>query len=198
MLDSVIFSESLSFSIRLFEFQKARREKSSMYEAERLYLKHPDFSDWEPMLCNVWSHEETARYMLWSVTVNAEAAQERMRRTIDYQRDHTAWLVYERESGEPIGFAGFCRIDEGVFEDTGIALGPRFVGKGYGREILNLLTRIAKTQYCAVRFVASCRSQNQASRKMILGCGFQFTHQEDRTDPRNGIPYILEFYEKKL
>lgn len=39
-----------------------------MYESKRLILKHPDFSDWVPMLHNVWCHEETARYMLWSIT----------------------------------------------------------------------------------------------------------------------------------
>ena len=169
-----------------------------MYESARLTLKHPSFSDWEPMLRNVWSHEDTARYMLWTVTVTEEAAQERMRRTIAYQRDHTAWLVYEKESGEPIGFAGFCSIDAGVCEDTGIAVGPEFVGKGYGKEILNLLTRIAKADYGALGFIASCRSQNHASRKMILGCGFRFTHQENRVDPRTNAPYVLEFYSKPL
>ena len=169
-----------------------------MYESVRLTLKHPTFSDWEPMLHNVWSHEETARHMLWSVTVSDEAAQERMRRTIAYQRDHTAWLVYEKERSVPIGFAGFRKIDAGVYEDTGIAVGPGFVGKGYGKEILNLLTRIAKTEYGAVRFIASCRRENRPSRKMLLGCGFRFTHEENRIDPRNGTPYILEFYEKNL
>ncbi len=169
-----------------------------MYESKRLILKHPDFSDWVPMLHNVWCHKETARYMLWSITTNEADAQERMRRSIVYQQSHTAWMIYEKESGQPIGFAGFCELEEGVFEDTGIALGPAFVGKGYGKETLNLLTQIAKAEYGAVRFIASCRSENKASRRMILGCGFRFTHQEDRTDPRDAAPYILEFYEKEL
>lgn len=85
-----------------------------MYETKRIILNHPVFSDWEAMLRNVWSHEETARYMLWSVTPGPEEAQERMKRTIAYQREHAAWLVYERESGEPIGFAGFCQRGSGV------------------------------------------------------------------------------------
>lgn len=169
-----------------------------MYESKRLILKHPDFSDWAAMLHNVWRHEETARYMLWSVTTNEADAQERMRRSIAFQEGKPAWFVYEKSSGQPIGFAGFCEIEEGVFEDTGIAVGPAFAGKGLGKEILNLLTRIAKEKYGAVRFVASCRSKNEASRNMILGCGFRFTHQEDRTDPRNGAAYLLEFYEKEL
>lgn len=166
-----------------------------MYETNRLFLKHPNFSDWEGMYRNLWRHGESAKYMLWNVTTSEEEAQERMRRSIAFQEGKPAWFVYEKSSGEPIGFAGFCEIGEGVFEDTGIAVGPAFIGKGYGKEILNLLTEIAKTEYGAIRFVASCRSENLASRKMILGCGFRFTHQEDRIDRRNGASYFLEFYD---
>ena len=121
-----------------------------------------------------------------------------MRRSIAFQEGKPAWFVYEKCSGEPMGFAGFREIEPGVFEDTGIAVGPAFVGKGYGKEILNLLTRIAKEQYGAVGFIASCRSRNSASRGMILGCGFRFSHYENRIDHRNGTEYFLEFYEKAL
>lgn len=169
-----------------------------MYETNRLQLKHPFFSDWEGMYRNLWRHPESAKFMLWNVTTNAEAAQERMRRSIAFQEGKPAWFVYEKSSGEPIGFAGFREIAPGVFEDTGIAVGPAFVGKGYGKEILNLLTRIAKTEFGAVRFIASCRSENQPSKGMILGCGFRFTHQENRIDRRDETPYVLEFYEKAL
>lgn len=169
-----------------------------MYETNRLQLKHPVFSDWEGMYRNLWCHPESAKYMLWNVTTSDEDAQERMRRSIAFQEGKPAWFVYEKSSGEPIGFTGFREIAPGVFEDTGIAVGPEFVGKGYGKEILNLLMQIAKAEYGALRFVASCRSGNHASRGMILACGFRFTHQENRIDHRDGAPYVLEFYEKAL
>ena len=169
-----------------------------MYETDRLQLNHPVFSDWEGMYRNLWRHRESAELMLWNVTTSPEEAQERMRRSIAFQEGKPAWFVFEKCSGEPMGFAGFREIEPGVFEDTGIAVGPAFVGKGYGKEILNLLTRIAKEQYGAVGFIASCRSRNSASRGMILGCGFRFSHYENRIDHRNGTEYILEFYEKAL
>lgn len=169
-----------------------------MYETDRLQLKHPVFSDWEGMYRNLWCHRESAEFMLWNVTTSPEEAQERMRRSIAFQEGKPAWFVYEKCSGEPMGFAGFREIEPGVFEDTGIAVGPAFVGKGYGKEILNLLTRIAKEQYGAAGFIASCRSRNSASRGMILGCGFRFSHYENRIGHRNGTEYILEFYEKAL
>lgn len=169
-----------------------------MYETAHLIMKHPVFSDWKAMLRNVWQHSETARYMLWDVTTTETAAKERMERSIRYQQGKPCWFVYEKESGAPIGFAGMCQSENGIYEDTGIALGPDYVGKGYGKEILNLLTEIARTDYAAKQFIASCRSENRASRGMILGCGFRFIRQENRIDPRNNQPYVLEFYEKRL
>lgn len=166
-----------------------------MYETNRLILKKAEFPDWEQMYRNVWQHAQTARYMLWSVTTDEEDAKERMRRTIAFQRDHSAWTVYEKASGQAIGFAGF-QNENGVCEDTGICVGPAFVGKGYGKEILNALLDISMEQCGAREFIVSCRSENAASRGMILGCGFRFSHQESRIDFRNGTAYTLEFYRK--
>lgn len=166
-----------------------------MYETNRLILKKAEFPDWEQMYRNVWQHAQTARYMLWSVTTNEEDAKERMRRTIAFQRDHFAWTVYEKASGQAIGFAGF-REENGVCEDSGICVGPAFVGKGYGKEILNALVDISSVQCGAREFIVSCRSENAASRGMILGCGFRFSHQEPRIDSRDGTAYTLEFYRK--
>ena len=168
-----------------------------MYETDRLILRKAEFRDWEPMYRNVWSQPEAARYMLWSVTASEEAARDRMRRSIDFQQAHSAWLVIEKASGQPIGFAGF-RGEGGICEDTGICVGPAFVGKGYGKEILNELVRISAEDYGAQEFIVSCRSENAASRGMILGCGFRFSHREARIDQRDGTDYLLEFYQKLL
>lgn len=168
-----------------------------MYETNRLILRKAVFSDWEQMYRNIWCHEETARYMLWRVTESEPAARERMERTIAFQQSHHAWLVIDKESGEAIGFAGL-REEKGVCEDTGIALGPGYIGRGLGSELLGELMRIAREELGAQRFIISCHSKNAASRNMILRCGFQFSHTEPRTDPRNGEAYTAEFYQREL
>ena len=86
-------------------------------------------------------------------------------------------------------------ISEGVYEDCGIAIGPDFVGRGYGKQILNELARYAFNKLGAAKFISTCRSQNAPSRGMILSCGFRYTHSDNRLDSRDGQPYILEFYE---
>ena len=51
-----------------------------------------------------------------------------------------------------IGFAGMKEIEPGVFEDTGIAVGPDYVGKGYGTEILSAF--IEEARNCRIAYLA--------------------------------------------
>lgn len=53
-----------------------------------------------------------------------------------YQENHDTWLVYEKKSGQAIGFAGVEETAPHIYQDVGIALGPKYVGKGYGKHIL--------------------------------------------------------------
>jgi len=168
-----------------------------MPETKDLILRHAVFEDWSDMYRNIWSREESARYMLWDVTTSEEEARARMERTMAFQKTHPCcWTVFEKKSGQAIGFAGMQSRPDGSFEESGIALGPEFVGQGYGKQLLNLLTDVAFRELGATRFISACRSENAPSRGMILGCGFTYTHEEACIDPRNGKGYTLEFYEK--
>lgn len=169
-----------------------------MLETKDLLLRKAVFGDWRDMYRNLWSHGESARHMLWSVTLTEEGAQARIERTIAFQEKNHAWLVIERKSGQAIGFAGMVQISEGVWEDTGIAIGPEFVGRGYGKQILTVLMDYAARELGACQFICSCRSENAASRGMILSCGLSYLHTENRIDPRNGQKYFLEFYQMSL
>ena len=167
-----------------------------MIETKELLLRKAKFEDWREMYERVWSREETAKYMLWNVTQSEEDARLRMERTIAYQTESQfSYIVCDKAVDKGIGFAGMREIEPGIFEDTGIALGPDYVGKGYGKQVLNALVGTAFSQPGARKFICSCRAQNKASRRLQLACGFTFSHTEDREDPRTGEPYVLEFYE---
>ena len=168
-----------------------------MPETKDLLLKKARFEDWEELYRSAWSREETARYMLWKVTETEEEARSRMERTLRFQSEHDAWTVYEKKSGKAIGWGGMLPMESGVYEDCGIAVGPEFVGRGYGKQILGALTDYAFDELNARAFVVSCRRENAASRGMILSCGFHFTHTEEREDPRGGGTYTLEFYRRE-
>lgn len=168
-------------------------------ETKDLVLKKAKFEDWEALYHNLWKHAESAKYMLWIPAESEEEAKDRMNRTVAFQKiEKYTFLVYLRETGEPIGNAGMRDAGDGIYEETGIALGPDFVRKGYGRQILNALTEEAK-HMGATRFLAGNRVKNEASRGLQMACGFSFDHlSEEKTDPRTGEKYFIENHIKIL
>ncbi len=166
-------------------------------ETEDLLLKKAEFEDWKAMYRNVWSKPETAKYMLWDLTTSEEAAQARMRRTIAYQKSHDTYVVYEKKSGQAIGFAGVEEIRPHVFQDASIALGPAYVGKGYGKQILMRLLDHCRS-LGGTEFFYSTRGNNLSSIALAKSCDFVYQHSEQRTDPRNGETYELQIYRREI
>ena len=123
-----------------------------MIETKDLILDKAKYSDWEGMYHNVWSHPESAKYMLWNVTDNENDARIRMQKTIEFQKNHDAFLVYERTTGNPIGFAGVNKIAPAIYEETGICLGPDYVGGGLGKQILQALIQYCRENYGSTEF----------------------------------------------
>jgi len=168
-----------------------------LLETDNLILKKAEFQDWKTIYRNVWSRPETAKYMLWRVTTNEEDAKVRMQKTIKYQENHDTWLVCEKKSGQVIGFAGVEETTPYIYQDAGMALGPEYVGKGYGKQILLLLL-----EYCSSlggkEFYYSTRANNASSKALALSCGFIYWYAEKKIDLRNGEPYELEIYHKEI
>ena len=55
-------------------------------EGEDILLKKASFADWEDIYQNLWSHPESAVYMLWDPTFTEEEARARMERTLAFQQ----------------------------------------------------------------------------------------------------------------
>ena len=165
-----------------------------MIETKDLILDKAKLSDWEGMLKNVWSHAESAKYMMWSITTNEEDAKVRMQKTIKFQKTHDTYLVYEKASGEAIGFAGVERIEEGIYEEAGICLGPDYVHRGFGKQILQALIQYCKQEYNAKEFIYSSREQNVASVKLAESFKFELFESETRVDERDNQEYTMLKY----
>lgn len=166
-------------------------------ETKEIRLGKAKQEDWLDLYRNLWSRPESARYMLWEVTENEEAAKVRMEKSISFQRTHEAYTIYEKKSNQAIGFAGMMEIKPHVYEDTGIAIGPDYTGKGYGKQTLRLLMERAAS-LGAREFICSARSQNAASKALIASLGFSCCGTQERTDPRDQSTYKLEFFSRLL
>lgn len=169
-----------------------------MIETNRLILDKAVFSDWKEMYYNVWSHPESAKYMLWRVTTNEEDAKTRIMKTIEFQKEHDTYLVYEKEGRKAIGFAGVEEMSPGVYSETGICLGPRYVRKGYGTEIVLGLMQYCRQELGAREFIYSAREKNEASNRLAASLGFQQISSESKIDDRDGHAYTMLKYSLKL
>lgn len=144
-----------------------------MIETKDLILDKGKVDEWKSMYENVWRHEETARYMMWSAKQTEQEGFEMTQGFIEFQKvNPTAYFVYEKKSKMPIGYAGMKETSKGVFEDSGIAVGPSYTGKGYGK-----------------RSFAHCLTKPQS-------VGFRFSHSEETIDRRSGKPFIMNYYER--
>lgn len=83
-------------------------------ETMNLIVKKGVFTDWKDLLQNVLSHKKSAKYMLWNPIYDEEYARDNIKKIIEFQRTHDAWLVYEKKS--KIGWAGVTEVKEGVWE----------------------------------------------------------------------------------
>lgn len=160
-------------------------------ETPELILRKAEFADWQDIYHNLWSHAESAKYMLWDVTESEEAAQARMKRTIEFERRNKyALFVYEKATGQAIGFCGMQEPEPGIYEETGLALGPAYVGKGYGTQAAKALITEA-FRAGATEFRACARKGNIPSLHLQETLGFRFVREEEKVDPRNGESYMM-------
>ena len=169
-----------------------------MIETESLILDKAKFSDWKEMYRNVWSQPESARYMAWSITTSEEAAKIRIVKTIAFQKEHDTYVVYEKSSGKAIGFAGVEKLEPCIYQEAGICLGPNYVGKGFGRQILQGLIQYCKEQFGAKEFIYSTRDEHTASNRLAKSFGFLLISSAAKIDSKDGHSYNLLQYSLKL
>ena len=169
-----------------------------MIETVSLILDRAKFSDWKEMYRNVWSQPESARYMAWSITTSEEAAKIRIVKTIAFQKEHDTYVVYEKSSGKAIGFAGVEKLEPCIYQEAGICLGPNYVGKGFGRQILQGLIQYCKEQFGAKEFIYSTRDENTASNRLAKSFGFLLISSAAKIDSKDGHSYNLLQYSLKL
>ena len=160
-------------------------------ETRDLLLRKGVLADASALYRNVWSRPEAARYMFWPLTTDPKEAPARMARTVAFQAEHDVFTVCEKQTGEAVGWAGLAERSPGVWEETGICLGPDFWGRGWGRQILTLLLSLA-AQRGGREFWYSTRPENGASRALARSCGLSYVRTDRVSDPETGEIRVLE------
>lgn len=165
-----------------------------MIETKDLILRQGSADDWRDLYRNLWSREEVFRYLFSKRSPDKEAGR---KRTTAYAQMHkevkTEFFVCEKASGQAIGIAGIKELKLGCWTITDIAIGPDFQSKGYGKQIVTALLKLA-FELGATEVAYDCFTQNTASKQLALSCGFTYSHSEEAELMKNGEKVILDYF----
>lgn len=164
-------------------------------ETKDLIIAKAKIEDTEKIWKNYWSDLESAKYMLWKPTETMEEATNRMERTIKYQADHLAFTIYEKSTNEPIGMAGFFEVEPGVWEDSGIGLGSKFCGKGYGTQIVQVFIDYLFNEMGINKILYSCFRENIASHKLVAKFDFDYLFTIADVRDWDGLEYAVDYFQ---
>jgi len=164
-------------------------------ETEHLILRKAEEKDLEQIWHNIWEDESIAKMMLWKPTHTYEEAKDRLRKTIEYQKNTHAYFVCLKDTDEPIGFAGVKEEGEGIFEESGICIARKFQGLDYGKEVVKTLLDLTFRKLGGKKFIYSCFRENEKSAKLCKSLGFQYTHSVDEVRGWDGYHYTSDYYE---
>ncbi len=159
---------------------------------ENIVLRKAREDDWRSMLANVWGDEAVWRWMLFQPTLTEEDARARCRRSILYQKDHLAYFIALKSTDEAVGLCAIREDGPGHFEESGICLGTRHQGKGYGRETVALLLELAFVQLNALDMRYGYFRDNIRSKRLAESFGFRYDRTEEIVRPWDGAKKTVD------
>lgn len=176
-------------------FSGIRKGEKTMIETKDLILRQGSADDWQDLYRNLWSREEVFQYMFKNPCPSEEHATARTAAyAVMHEEVKTEFFVCEMASGQAIGIAGIKEPKPGYWTITDVAIGPDFHSKGYGKQIVNALLKLAFEEHSAIEVAYNCFSQNTVSKRLAISCGFTYSHSEDAELMKNGETVILDYY----
>ncbi len=147
-------------------------------ETERLILRRFEYSDIDSMIRNWIADEKTQ----WDYGEPFYSTPEEVRALLDtkyigsYNReDYYRWAVIEKSSGECIGQIAYFTVDsKNQHGEIEYVIGPAFQGRGYATEMTKAVIAFGFEKINFHRIEIDCRTENEASRKVIEKCGLTY------------------------
>lgn len=167
-------------------------------ETPDLVIKHGSMDDWESLYEELWSKEEVFQYLFYEPCCDAESGKARTQKYVERQKriEHD-YFIYEKKSGKAIGIIGILQQKPDTYTITDIAIGPNYFHRGYGKQVINVMTKLAFEELGADIMMYDCFEQNIASKNLAFSCGFEYVYSEEAEKEKDGKKVILEYYRKE-
>lgn len=161
-------------------------------EGEHIILRKAKEDDYKSMMKNVWGDPEVYQWMLFQPTLTEEEAIVRCRRSMEFQKDHYAYFIADKETDEAFGHCAIKENEPGRFEEAGIGIAAKYQGKGYGKEVVALLLDLAFNKLGAIDFTYGYFQDNVRSKKVAEYFGFEYDHTYEMTRPWDGALKVID------
>ena len=177
-------------------------------ETERLILRRFEYSDIDSMLHNWIADEQTQWDYGEPYYSSSEAVKELFdtKYIVSYSKDdYYRWAVIEKKSGECIGQIAYFSVDtNNQHGEIEYVIGPVFQGKGYATEMTKAIIAYGFEKINFHRIEIDCRTDNEASRRVIEKCGLtyegvfrDFFWRKDHFEGRRVFSILKKDYESK-
>jgi len=164
--------------MRLFR-SLSTNASSVRLEGEKVFMRAPMERDWRDYA----EIRAASRKFLepWEPTwpsdaLSRDAFYRRMNRYTSDWRNDTGYsmFLFDQESTALVGGLSLSNVRRGVAQcgTLGYWMGEAHAGNGYMHEGLRLMLRFAFDELMLHRTEAACLPHNEASRNLLLGCGF--------------------------
>lgn len=144
-------------------------------QTERLIMRAPTMEDVE-WFFSLRSNEEFMKFMHRPIITEMSEAQAFVQNFLDRAESETGlqWVLEEKESGEPVGYAGPWRWDtKNNTGELGYGLDLRFTGKGFMQEAIAACIEYGFEHMNLERIEAWMEDENHGSRKVVEANGLQ-------------------------
>lgn len=151
-------------------------------------------SDMDIMLKTIWSDEEVYKMMWFKPTFDVEEGKQRLYRSVDFQTMRDGYFVALKDTDEPIGLCAIKEPNPKAFEESGICIARKYQGKGYGKELMDLLLDLAFNKYNAESFSYALMKNNDKSRGLKNKFNFKYVRTTVEVRPWDNKEFELEYF----
>ncbi|MBQ8293151.1 MAG: GNAT family N-acetyltransferase [Bacilli bacterium] len=163
-------------------------------EHNHIVLRKARMDDLNDLYNNLWSSKEVAKYLFWKESDSLEEAKERLLRTIDYQSNNHGFVVALKDTDEAIGITGIYEYEPSSYRESGLCIGEKFQGNGYGKEMLEMLLYLAFEVFKAHKFRYSCITENVRSKNLCSKYGFKYYESKKEVRKWDNQEFMIDYF----
>ena len=159
-----------------------------------ILLRKATYDDLNDIYNNVWNDKMLFVNMFYDGSYSLDEAEARLKRTIEYQKNHYSYFIEYKNTKEVIGFCGVLEQEEHSFIETGICISKKYQNIGIGTKTLGMLIDLLFNKLDCDKFICSAVRNNTKSKKMFARYNFDYFNTTVEKREYDNESLICDYY----